>query len=195
MSAACGCVLAAAGCGGSSNTGSTAVVAGGSGGAGALSAEARSAATGDIPDNQVFLMYTSSSPRYSIKYPEGWTRRSSGRDVTFRDKNNIVHVVIGAGPPPTPASVAGALATLKRSTPTLAFTMPRAVRIGRLDAVKASYTTRSAPDPVTGRSVQLTVDRYALYDRGRTAIIDLGTPRGVDNVDAYRMIAESFRWE
>jgi hypothetical protein len=25
-------------------------------------------------------------------------------------------------------------------------------------------------------------------------VVDLGTPEGVDNVDAYRLMIESFRW-
>ena len=40
----------------------------------------------------------------------------------------------------------------------------------------------------------LTVDRYYLWHSGRRAVVDLGTPVGVDNVDAYRLIIESFRW-
>jgi hypothetical protein len=47
---------------------------------------------------------------------------------------------------------------------------------------------------VTGRRVKLVVDRYELGRAGRVAIVDLGTPVGVDNVDAYRMMIESFRW-
>ena len=47
---------------------------------------------------------------------------------------------------------------------------------------------------MTGKRVKLVVDRYAL-SRGRgVAVVDLGTPTGVDNVDAYRMMIESFRW-
>jgi len=38
------------------------------------------------------------------------------------------------------------------------------------------------------------VDRYAYYQGGRVAIVDLGTAVGVDNVDAYRMISRSFKW-
>jgi hypothetical protein len=38
------------------------------------------------------------------------------------------------------------------------------------------------------------VDRYELAKKGRVAVIDLGTPTGVDNVDAYRMMSESFTW-
>jgi hypothetical protein len=31
--------------------------------------------------------------------------------------------------------------------------------------------------------------------RGKVATIDLATPVGVDNVDAYRLISQSFRWQ
>ena len=41
-------------------------------GPGALQAEANSAAAGDIPDNQVFLVFVNHTARYSMKYPEGW---------------------------------------------------------------------------------------------------------------------------
>jgi hypothetical protein len=47
---------------------------------------------------------------------------------------------------------------------------------------------------VTGKRVTLLVDRYQLASAGKTATVDLGTPKGVDNVDAYRMMIESFRW-
>jgi hypothetical protein len=40
----------------------------------------------------------------------------------------------------------------------------------------------------------LTVDRYELGQGGRRAILDLAGAVGADNVDAYRLIAQSFRW-
>ena len=49
-------------------------------------------------------------------------------------------------------------------------------------------------NPVTGKRVTLVVDRYYLAAHGRRAVLDEGTPQGVDNVDAYRLIAQSFRW-
>ena len=61
-------------------------------------------------------------------------------------------------------------------------------------AIKVVYTTRSAPNAVTGKRVTLTVDRYYLERGGKVATIDLGTPVGVDNVDAYRLMIQSFRW-
>jgi hypothetical protein len=60
--------------------------------------------------------------------------------------------------------------------------------------VKTRYTTQSAQDPVTGRSVLLIVDRYVVDNKGRVATVDLGTPQGVDNIDAYRKMINSFRW-
>jgi len=47
---------------------------------------------------------------------------------------------------------------------------------------------------VTGKRVTLVVDRYYFAHAGKEAIVDLGTPVGVDNVDAYRLMIESFRW-
>src|SRR5205823_8868872 len=71
---------------------------------GALQAEAASVATGDIPDNQVYLVYRSSAG-WSMKYPEGWAQSGKASATGFRDKNNIVRVVVSRGSPPTPAGV------------------------------------------------------------------------------------------
>ena len=165
------------------------------GAAGVLSADARSAATGDIPDNQVFLVFSGAKAGWSMKYPEGWTRRGSGQEVTFSDKNNLVHVVVGASKAPTTSSVAVELRTLAAKEPALSFKAPVTIALpADPAAVKAVYTTQSAPNPVTGKRVTLIVDRYVLRRGTRVATVDLGTPHGVDNVDAYRMMIRSFRW-
>jgi hypothetical protein len=160
-----------------------------------LSGEAVSAATGDIPDTQVFLTFRNAAGGYSISYPEGWARKGADANVTFADKNNIVRIVIAKGGPATTPSVAAELMRLKHSTPTLTFNSPSSVQVRAGRAVKAVYTTRSAPNPVTGKSVLLIVDRYELAGGGRRATVDLATPKGVDNVDAYRLMINSFRWQ
>jgi hypothetical protein len=179
---------------GSTATPASTATGSGAGGPGALSADARSAATGDIPDNQVFLTFAARSAGFSIKYPEGWTRSGAAGTVTFRDKNNLVRVLVRPGSAPSAASVSTQLAALKRASPTLTFTTPHAVTLRAGSAVRARYTTLTAANPVTGRRVKLVVDRYELAHGGRVAVVDLGTPVGVDNVDAYRMMIESFRW-
>jgi hypothetical protein len=192
--------LALAGCGGSKQAApattaatppaatTTSTSTSGSPAPGALLPEAASAAQGDIPDNQVFVTFT--GPAFSMKTPEGWTQSGGGQNVTFRDKNNIVRVVVAQGPAPTVASVTKELASLKGAH---VETPPTALKIGGLAAVKAVYSTTSAANPVTGKSVKLIVDRYELGRGGTRATVDLGTPVGVDNVDAYRLMIQSFR--
>jgi hypothetical protein len=142
----------------------------------------------------VFLVFHNNRAGYSIKYPEGWTQQGNGASVTFKDKNNLVHIFISRGGAPSAALVSAQLAALKKTTPTLAFTAPHAMRIGSTAAVRVTYRTQSAPNQVTGKRVTLIVDRYELAHNGRVAVVDLGTPRGVDNVDAYRMMIHSFAW-
>jgi hypothetical protein len=161
---------------------------------GLLKGEATSAATGDIPDNQIFLTFRNTAAGYSTSYPEGWARKGDANNVTFADKNNVIHIVIATAPAPTPSSMKAELTKLKASSPTLTFTTPRRVQLKSGPAIKATYTIPSAPNPVTGKRVLLVVDRYELSHRGKLATVDLGTAKGVDNVDAYRLISNSFRW-
>jgi hypothetical protein len=162
-----------------------------SGGPGALQAEANAAAAGDIPDNQVFLVFRNGRAGYSIKYPEGWAQQGSAGMVLFRDKNNIVRVAVGKGARPTPAAVRRDLTQLSGVRVQGA---PKVITLPNSRALKVVYSTVSAPNAVTGKRVTLVVDRYYLWQRDRRAVVDLGTPQGVDNVDAYRLMIRSFRW-
>jgi hypothetical protein len=126
--------------------------------------EAESAATGDIPDNQTFLVFKNPNAGYSIRYPEGWARRGQGNDVTFREKANVIHITVKPG-------------TAKNKP-----------------GKKTTVSRQSAPDPVTGKRLPLTVDVYEFEKGGKVAVLELSTPEGVDNVDAYRLISESFAW-
>jgi hypothetical protein len=180
----------ASGCGGSSDKKSSSNASGSS--PAALAADAKSAATGDIPDNQNFLVYKGAA--FSIKYPEGWSQRKAAGGIDFKDKNNLVRVAVHKGPAPTAASVNAELKKLKAANPSLKAQAPKQINLKAGPAMKVTYTTTSAPNPVTGKRVVLMVDRYELAKKGRVAVIDLGTPTGVDNVDAYRLMSESFTW-
>ena len=205
--AAAALAAAAAGCGGSlssptttaasppattaRSTPSATTAAAGSTSPSPLQAEATAAATGDIPDNQVFLRFTNKAAGYSMKYPEGWAQQGSGSTATLRDKNNIIRIVVTPG---GLVSVAEARKGVSGVRGAKISSPPRAIAIGGKPAVKVAYTTESAPNPVTGKRLTLAVDRYYLWHGGKRAIVDLGTPQGVDNVDAYRLMIESFRW-
>lgn len=157
-------------------------------GPGALQAEVAATSAGDIPDNQIFVVYPGNT--FTMKFPEGWAQTGSSKNVTFRDKNNIVRVVIVAGSAPTVESVKQELAKLKgaRATGT-----PTRVTINGLSGVKVTYESTSTPNAVTGKRVTLSVDRYELAKSGKLVIADLGSPVGVDNVDGYRLMIQSLR--
>jgi hypothetical protein len=195
--------LLAAGCGGSGSSSTGEMPAGSAsspattsapGGSEAVPSEAQAAAAGDIPDNQVFLTYRDPGGGYSIRYPEGWARQGSGNDVTFSEKANVIHLAIAKGPAPSPASARRGIQQLRRADPTVRATAPQQLTIKGQPVVKTTYSRLSRPDPVTGKRLRLTIDRYEYGNRGRVAVLDLGTPVGVDNVDAYRMISESLTW-
>ena len=196
-------VLALGGCGGSSGNETSSALTGQTEAQSKSAAaspetetpsEAESAATGDIPDNQVFLTFNNRPGGYSIRYPEGWARRGSAGDVTFQEKGNVIHIVVAKGGAPTPASAVAELERVRHGDPTVKVGKPERLTIAGAPVIKVTYTRLSTPDPVTGKRLPLTIDRYIYAHGGKVATVDLGTPVGVDNVDAYRLISQSFRW-
>ena len=187
--------LLLAGCGSSSsNTTSAGAGAASNSGSSASQSEAASAATGDIPDNQQFLRYTNSTAGYSLVYPQGWARKGSANHITFSDKDNSVEVKIAKGANPTTSSVSAEVKKQAASDPTLQPGKPQQVQLPSGPAVHVVYHVQGPPDPVTGKKPTLMVDRYVLAHNGSVATVNESTPVGVDNVDAYRKMIESFRW-
>jgi hypothetical protein len=206
VAAALAAALAAAGCGSSSTSATSATPAPAtssaattaaspsSQAAGALTGEAAAAATGDVPDNQVFLKVNDRAAGFSMKYPEGWAQKASGNMLTISDKNNIVRVAVTGGPAPTVASLTQDMLKLRQSTPSLKAGAAATMTVSGHPAIKVTYTTVGAANAVTGKTVTRQVDRYYFWQGGKVAVVDLGTPQGVDNVDAYRLMSESFAW-
>jgi hypothetical protein len=167
--------LAAAGCGSSSSSSS---------GAPATSTQATPATAakpapeispaGDIPDNQAYVRYAPPGAGFSVKVPEGWSRTRTGGAVVFTDKLNSIRMENGA-----PAQQAGSSSTVKRTAGS---------------AQKLSYTMKSAPDPVTGKSVTDAVERYVFTKGPNIAVLTLSGPKGADNVDPWRIVTDSLRW-
>ncbi len=147
-------------------------------------------AGGDIPDTQVYLLYQGSG--FSIKYAEGWvlTRTSSG--VNFQDKDNKITLTISSGGTPTTAGVTSQVGSISGARVT---TAAHVLNNSAGSNVAITYQVDGAADPVTGKRPHLSVDRYELARSGKVAVLELASPIGADNVDAYRMIAESFRWQ
>ena len=151
---------------------------------------------GDIPDNQVFVDYSPPGAGYTVKVPEGWSRSSAGDAVTFTDKLNSVRLESGqATKAPTTADgqvelrkLAG---TVKGFQPGEVSTVQRSAG----PALLVTYTGDGPPDPVTGKTVTDAFERYEFFQNGRLATLTLSGPQGADNVDPWRTITDSLRWQ
>jgi hypothetical protein len=153
-------------------------------------------AGGDIPDTATYLRYKGRS--YSIEHVEGWVQARLSQDgVRMSDIDSFERVTLQSQPRHSlTAFVQGpGLTQTKREYQRVVKTSVGTVRLHTGSAVRLVFHARSAPDPVTGKQVTLVIDRYYVPGRTHLAVITLATPVGVDNVDAFRRIAQSFAWK
>jgi hypothetical protein len=151
---------------------------------------------GDIPDNQVFVAFSSSDGSYSIKVPEGWARSEKNAVVTFTDKYNAVTVQsVAASAAPTVDSIraTGLQDVASDSTFTLLDIVPVSRKGG--DGVLATYEIGSAPNAVTGKKALLAVERYVFFHNGNEVVLTLSGAKGADNVDPWRIVSDSLAWK
>ncbi len=150
---------------------------------------------GDISDSQAFVEYRSPLG-FSVKAPEGWSRREQPSGVSFTDKYGSLTIELTDAPgAPTAASAkqvqAGALEAL-----------PQAVSVSKLSAVTLpggsavviAYASNSAPSPVTGKAIRLENEQHLFWRAGKLATLTLSAPFGADNADQWQLMARSFRW-
>jgi hypothetical protein len=151
---------------------------------------------GDIPDNQVFVAFQSADGSYSVKVPEGWVRTENGGVVVFTDKYNSVTIS-------SMASTSGAVAvdavrntglTDVSSNPTFHLIDVQPVTRKAGEGVLATYEIGSDPNPVTGKTALLAVERYVFNHGGTTVILTLSGANGADNVDPWKVVSDSLTW-
>lgn len=189
-------VLAAAGCGGSSNT------SGHAGGTGTTVAQGpnpnapETSPAGDIPDNQVYVAYAPPGAHYTVKVPEGWSRSTSARGVTFTDKLNSITMQAMPAVAPMTAQAATHAETTKLARTIEGFHLDHVSTVHRKagTAIRIAYTAPGTPNPVTGKAVIDAVERYIFSHSGKSLVLTLSGPKGADNVDPWRIVTESVRW-
>ena len=153
-----------------------------------------SAAAGDIPDNAVFLTFKGASPGYSIKYVEGWQVTPQPKGVVIRDKDSSETVAIVAPQTDIPGYVTATDLPALRAQAGFSLIKQDTVKVGSSAYVHLAFHLTSPPDPVTGKQLALTVDRYYVPGPSGLAMVSLATPDGVDNVDAFLQMITSFKW-
>lgn len=153
---------------------------------------------GDIPDNQQYVGYALPSGHARLNVPEGWGRTVLPGDsgATFTDKLNTIRIEVRPAPSaPTAASVRTDVTTENGTAAGFAGLTVSTVTRAAGAAVLARYQVNSAVDPVTNRYVKDDVERYEFFRAGRLAVITLSAPHGSDNVDPWRTVTDSFRWQ
>lgn len=151
---------------------------------------------GDIPDDQVFITY-SSPEGFSIEVPEGWSRTEKPGRARFADKYGAVEVAVekAAASSPTAASVESTEVPLILAAEHAAEVKKvREMRLPSGTAVAVDYLSNSETNPVTGRKIRLENRRLYFASGGRQAVVTLSAPAGADNADQWKFMAESFRW-
>jgi hypothetical protein len=186
-------LLGACGGGSSGSSGSSSTAAPGA---------ARSSSTpetnpaGDIPDNQVYVPFSPPGGRFTVKVPEGWGRTQNGTTTTFTDKLNSIKIDTrsASAPPAVGSATAQELQKIKASTH--GFVPGKVTVVGRKggQAIRIIYHADSAPDPVTGKTVADAVESYTFWHAGQEVVLTLSGPTGADNVDPWKLVSDSFRW-
>jgi hypothetical protein len=150
--------------------------------------------SGDVPDNAVFLTYKGANPGFSIQYVEGWQVTPQADGVVIKDKDSSETVAIVAAPADVAAFVASTDLPALQAQPGFKLIKQDTVKVGGTRYVHLVFHQKSPPDSVTGKEVPQTVDRYYVPGPKDLAVVSLATPDGVDNVDAFRQMIESFTW-
>ncbi len=150
--------------------------------------------TGDIPDNAVFLTYRNAAHGFSIQYVEGWQVTTAPDGVVVRDKDSSESVTVVALPSDIGAYISGTDLPSLQSQTGYKFVKQDAIAVGTRHYDHVMVKMPAPPDPVTGKSIPSTVDRYYVPGANGLAIVSLSTPDGVDNVDAFRQMIQSFGW-
>jgi hypothetical protein len=150
---------------------------------------------GDIPDNQVFIDY-SSPLGFSLKIPEGWARQDLPDGATFADKYGRISVTETTGAPVIdPANARQTLVPeLEKSARAVTITKVKSVKLPAGQAILISYGSNSDPNPVTNKGVRLENDRYYVWKDGKLITLNFSAPAGADNADQWDLMAKSVRW-
>jgi hypothetical protein len=155
------------------------------------------AAAGDIPDNQVFVPFAPADNLFTVSVPQGWAQSTATAATVFTDKFNSVHIEVQ--PRTTAADVASVrtqdVPRLQAATAGFVLGDVRVVSRSGGTAVLVTYAATSARDAVTGKSVTEAVERYVFWKAGQEVALTLSGPQGADNVDPWRKVTDSFRWQ
>ena len=149
---------------------------------------------GDVPDNAVFLPYHQAGLGFDILYVEGWQVTTQPDGVVIRDKDSSETVALASLPGDVGAWISSTDLPSLQGQAGFGLVKEDRVKVGSATYGHIVYHILSPADPVTGKQIPSTVDRYYVPGPTKLAVVSLSTPDGVDNVDAFRRMIESLKW-
>jgi hypothetical protein len=152
---------------------------------------------GDIPDNQAFVPFTLAAGLSTVSVPEGWARTTEGAATIFTDKLNVVRIETRPteAAPNTESVSVYELPGIASSTPNFRAGTVTAVRRNAGQVMLITYQGSSPPNSVSGKTQTNAFERYEYWHAGQAIILTLSGPVGADNVDPWRTITDSLRWQ
>jgi hypothetical protein len=152
---------------------------------------------GDIPDNQAYVPFTPAAGLFTVSVPEGWARTTEGTATIFTDKLNAVRIETHptADAPNTESVSVYELPVIASSTPNFRAGAVTAVRRNAGQVMLITYQGSSSPNSVSGKTQMDAFERYEYWYAGQAITLTLSGPVGADNVDPWRTITDSLRWQ
>jgi hypothetical protein len=152
---------------------------------------------GDVPDNQAFVPFTPADGLFTVSVPEGWARTTDGATTTFTDKLNAIRIETRptAAAPNTESVSVYELPGIAAATPNFRVGTVTAVRRNAGQVMLVTYQGSTPPNAVSAKTQTDAFERYEYWHAGQAVILTLSGPVGADNVDPWRTVTDSLRWQ
>lgn len=157
-------------------------------------------ASGTAPTGVLFPVYTNKDAGYSFEYPGGWRIAEKGSEVRIARFGNAVTAVIRPRPhAPFYKGYQKQLETMlkqhddkiisKIDQPAREITVGKdKVTMAVIEQVRPTGPGADAPKDT------LVVNRYLFWKNGKLMLLSMSSVKGVDNSDAWNLMANSFKW-
>jgi hypothetical protein len=133
----------------------------------------------------------------SVKVPEGWARSTTSTGTELTDKLNRIEIAPGtsSSAPTVDSVIGGDVPKLRSSVPNFSLGKITTEKRAGSIVVLVRYQGDSPQDPVTGKVVRDAFERYVYYHSGQRLDLTLSGPTNADNVDPWRIVSDSVRWQ
>ena len=157
-------------------------------------------ASGTASTGVLFPVYTNKDAGYSFEYPGGWRIAEKGSEVRIARFGNAVTAVIRPRPhAPFYKGYQKQLETMlkqhddkiisKIDQPAKEITVGKdKVTMAVIEQVRPTGPGTDAPKDT------LVVNRYLFWKDGKLMLLSMSSVKGVDNNDAWNLMANSFKW-